>query len=230
MSDKLLSAFGQDILGCLFSREVLERKSDGRSKVLLPFGMFLLALAYNVIHATSLFYQVITLNVAVNSYSNALITLLMSNQFVEIKSAVFKKFEKENIFQMTCADTVERFQLFLILLIIAMRNVAELGGLNLGSSSFSSSPSLSNNSTSSSVKGSSILPKAFTVININAQVLTPFLIVLGSEIMVDWIKHAYITKFHNMKPNMYGRFLDVLAKDYYSHVSEICHRLKNSLG
>ena len=33
----------------------------------------------------ALFYQVITLNVAVNSYSNALLTLLMSNQFVEIQ-------------------------------------------------------------------------------------------------------------------------------------------------
>jgi hypothetical protein len=52
-----------------------------------------------------LFYQVITLNVAVNSYNNALLTLLISNQFVEIKGAVFKKFEKENLFQLTCSGT-----------------------------------------------------------------------------------------------------------------------------
>jgi Eukaryotic membrane protein family len=50
-----------------------------------------------------LFFQVVTLNVAVNSYSNALVSLLMSNQLVEIKGTVFKKFEKENLFQMTCA-------------------------------------------------------------------------------------------------------------------------------
>src|SRR5580700_9308053 len=50
-----------------------------------------------------LFFQVVTLNVAVNSYSNALLSLLMSNQFVEIKGTVFKKFEKENLFQMSCA-------------------------------------------------------------------------------------------------------------------------------
>jgi hypothetical protein len=178
--------------------------------------MFLLALIYNVVHATGLFYQVITLNVAVNSYSNALLTLLMSNQFVEIKSTVFKKFEKENLFQMTCADIVERFQLFLMLLIIAMRNIAELGGLSLASSSFSSGSS----STSGPFKGSGIMPKSFTVFpNINAQVLTPFLIVIGSEMVVDWVKHAYITKFHNIKPSMFGSFLDVLAKDYYSNVS-----------
>jgi hypothetical protein len=56
-----------------------------------------------VIHTSMLFFQVVTLNVAVNSYSNALLSLLMSNQFVEIKGTVFKKFEKENLFQMACA-------------------------------------------------------------------------------------------------------------------------------
>jgi hypothetical protein len=56
-----------------------------------------------VAHTLVLFYQLVTLNVAINSYSNALLTLLMSNQFVEIKGAVFKKFEKENLFQMSCA-------------------------------------------------------------------------------------------------------------------------------
>ncbi|GME23633.1 Membrane proteinTapt1/CMV receptor [Neofusicoccum parvum] len=35
--------------------------------------------------------------------------------------------------------------------------------------------------------------------------------------LVDWLKHAYITKFNNTKPAVYGRFLDVLAKDYYSN-------------
>jgi hypothetical protein len=55
-----------------------------------------------------LFYQAITLNVAVNAHNNALLTLLVSNQFVEIKSAVFKKFEKENLFQLACSGIVGR--------------------------------------------------------------------------------------------------------------------------
>jgi hypothetical protein len=59
-----------------------------------------------VAHALVLFYQLVTLNVAINSYSNALLTLLLSNQFVEIKGSVFKKFEKENLFQLTCAGTL----------------------------------------------------------------------------------------------------------------------------
>lgn len=51
-------------------------------------------------------YQLLALNVAVNSYDHALLTLLVSNQFVEIKGSVFKKFEKDNLFQITCAGTI----------------------------------------------------------------------------------------------------------------------------
>jgi hypothetical protein len=43
------------------------------------------------------------INVAINSYNNALLTLLMSNQFAEVKSSVFKKFESGNLFQLSCA-------------------------------------------------------------------------------------------------------------------------------
>lgn len=236
VGDRLLSAIGQDVLECLFSREALERNPDGHSKILRPFWLFLLALAYTVVHATALFSQVITLNVAVNSYSNALITLLMSNQFVEIKSTVFKKFEKENLFQLTCADVVERFQLWLMLLIIASRNIVETGGLGFGSSGLSSSSfSFSATATGASNpvnqpprSAASILPRSFTLLpNIVSSltayapgighVLGPFLVVLGSEMLVDWLKHSYICKFNNTRPAIYGRFLDVLAKDYYSN-------------
>ena len=54
-------------------------------------------------HALVMVYQMLCLNVAINSYDNALLSLLMSNQFVEIKGSVFKKFEKDNLFQITCA-------------------------------------------------------------------------------------------------------------------------------
>ncbi|KAJ5168648.1 uncharacterized protein N7482_004242 [Penicillium canariense] len=238
--DRLLAAIGQDVLECLFSREALERRPDGRSKILRPFGLFLAALVYTVAHATSLFSQVMTLNVAVNSYSNALMTLLLSNQFVEIKSTVFRKFEKENLFQLTCADVVERFQLWLMLTIIASRNIVEtgafsfIGDLGLGSG-FSGQSSTITNSTPLSTPprtASSILPQSFTffpssllssVSSVNSflptlgQVLGPFLVVLGSEMLVDWLKHAYINKFNNYRPALYGRYLDVLAKDYYTN-------------
>ena len=228
--DRLFSALGQDIMECLFSQDTLERKANGRSKLLQPLWMFGLALVYTVVHATALFYQVITLNVAVNSYSNALLTLLLSNQFVEIKGTVFKKFEKENLFQLTCADVVERFQLWLMLLIIALRNIVEVGGLsmNTGGRIFSgpASSSSSNsaippgpNATTPVTSTFGIIPNAFTTLPslFPFQVLTPFLLVLGSEMLVDWLKHAYITKFNATSPQIYARFLDILSKDYYTH-------------
>ncbi|KAL2870446.1 TAPT1 family protein [Aspergillus lucknowensis] len=238
VSDRLFAAVGQDVLECLFSREALERRPDGRSKIFRPFGLFLLALAYTVIHSTALFYQVMTLNVAVNSYSNALITLLLSNQFVEIKSTVFKKFEKENLFQLTCADVVERFQLWLMLTIIASRNMVETGAFQLGTSLISTGATSVVSATNSTPlmtpprSSTSILPQAFTMVPSSLiasfshvhsflpalmQVLGPFLMVLGSEMFVDWLKHAYINKFNNTRPAIYGRFLDTIAKDYYTN-------------
>ncbi|OLN87110.1 Endoplasmic reticulum membrane protein 65 [Colletotrichum chlorophyti] len=217
VGDRLLSALGQDIFECLFSSETLSRNSSGRSKVLLPLGMFFLALIYNVIHSVALYYQVITLNVAVNSYSNALLTLMISNQFVEIKSTVFKRFEKDNLFQLTCADIVERFQLWIMLLIIGMRNIVEVGGLSMPGAG---SEGGDVGGGAMPLHSPSILPFSFTVLPSwvwSGEVLSPFLIVLGSEMLVDTIKHAYVNKFNNIKPTFYSRILDILCKDYYTN-------------
>ncbi|KAK9440585.1 DUF747 domain-containing protein [Metarhizium brunneum] len=218
VGDRLLSALGQDILECLFSNETLSRNPSGRSKILLPLGMFILALVYNCLHSVALYYQVITLNVAVNSYSNALLTLLLSNQFVEIKSTVFKRFEKDNLFQLTCADIVERFHLWIMLLIIGMRNIVEVGAFSVPGAGFDSTHE--DGSSAVPLHPPSILPHSFTVLPSwlrSGEALSPFLIVVGSEMLVDTIKHAYVTKFNNIKPNFYGRTLDILCKDYYTN-------------
>ncbi|KAG7101527.1 Endoplasmic reticulum membrane protein 65 like [Verticillium longisporum] len=217
VGDRLLSALGQDIFECLLSTEALSRNKSGRSKLLLPFGLFLLALVYNCIHSVALYYQVITLNVAVNSYSNALLTLLLSNQFVEVKSTVFKRFEKDNLFQLTCADITERFQLWLMLFIIGMRNVVEVGGLSIPGAGLSGDLKVSSTKPQHSPF---ILPHSFTVLPSwlwSGEVLSPFLIVIGSEILVDTIKHAYINKFNKIRPTFYSRILDILCKDYYTN-------------
>jgi hypothetical protein len=82
---------------------------------------FIVAVAYVVSHALVLFVQVVCLNVAINGRNNALLTLLVSNNFVELKGSVFKRFEAENLFQVSCADTVERFQLLLFLVLISLQ-------------------------------------------------------------------------------------------------------------
>ena len=81
----------------------LSRKKHAKPPTLAPFTHLIVSLFYVFAHSMCLFYQVMTLNVAINSYNNALLTLLVSNQFVEIKGSVFKKFEKENLFQLSCS-------------------------------------------------------------------------------------------------------------------------------
>ena len=59
-----------------------------------------------VIHTVVLLFQTVTLNVAVNSHSKALLTIMVSNNFVELKGSVFKKFERSNLFQMSCSGEI----------------------------------------------------------------------------------------------------------------------------
>lgn len=182
-------------------------------------------------------YQTISLNVAVNSFDYALLTLLVSNQFVEIKGSVFKKFEKDNLFQITCAggclgmmhaacphltttDIVERFTLFLMLLVVAFRNLIELSG-----SSFNLGEGLAlpksfgwfrgNNALWTISYVRTALPPP-TGVSQGLHPSQPVLSVMTSEMIVDWLKHAFITKFNHIRPSVYERYTDVLCRDLAS--------------
>ncbi|KAG6337091.1 hypothetical protein ID866_2002 [Astraeus odoratus] len=204
IADKLCASIGQDILDCMFSRstlEVISRRTPMTSHILRPFVYFILATLYVTCHTLVMVYQLLSLNVAVNSYDHALLTLLMSNQFVEIKGCVFKKFEKDNLFQITCADIVERFTLSLMLLVVAFRNLIELSGSEFDFS------------------GGFVMPKSFGWFRGNNVLWTisyPVLTVLASEMLVDWLKHAFITKFNHIRPSVYERYMDVLCRDLAS--------------
>ena len=52
-------------------------------------------------------------------------------KFVELKGSVFKKFEKNNLFQMSCSDVRERFHFLVLLAIVCVRNLTEFSW-NLG--------------------------------------------------------------------------------------------------
>lgn len=63
------------------------------------------------------------MNVALNSQHNALMVLLVSNNFVELKSHIFKKFPKDQLFQIACKDIQDRFEIFYYGFVIAIQNV-----------------------------------------------------------------------------------------------------------
>ncbi|WVR04077.1 hypothetical protein IAU60_001076 [Kwoniella sp. DSM 27419] len=196
IGDRLCCAFGQDLLDTLFARETLaptvRKRGKGRKRQQArPAFFFALSLGYVLTHAVIFFYMLVSLNVAINSYDYTLLSLLISNQFVEIKGSVFKKFEKENLFQIMCADIVERFQLSLMLSVIALRNMIEMSGSDIA-----------------------FLPKSFIRgKSLVDSILSPVLFVIVSEMIVDWLKHAFITKFNHVRASVYERFTDVLAKD-----------------
>ncbi|RLV83253.1 Endoplasmic reticulum membrane protein 65 [Meyerozyma sp. JA9] len=188
VADKLLSSIGHDLLTILHGLTFSSRLTSGA-----PIALFFtLSVIYLSLHSYVLIYQAVSLNVAANSYSNALLTLLLSNQFAELKSSVFKKFDREGLFQVTMADLTERFQLSLMLGIIAIRNLLQLNGKSIG-----------------------LIPNSWKSWNtwIGA-IFGPSTVVIGSEILVDWLKHCYISKFNKVRPRVYNNFLYVLSLDF----------------
>jgi len=117
--DRLCCAFGHDILDSLFDGVASSPKAP-------RWIHFVVAAVYCYIHALILVSLSTTLQVAILSHSSSLLTLLLSNQFVEIKGSVFKRYETENLFQLSCSDVVERVQLAIFLIGVGWRNWAEL--------------------------------------------------------------------------------------------------------
>ncbi|KAH8913392.1 hypothetical protein BT69DRAFT_213316 [Atractiella rhizophila] len=107
IADRLFCSFGLDLLDSLasFFPSSSSKGTKERQPIFRPTFFFLLSQIYVFTHTLILLYLLVSLNVSINSYSNALLTLLLSNQFVEIKGAVFKKFETENLFQLSCAGS-----------------------------------------------------------------------------------------------------------------------------
>ncbi|KAK6493828.1 transmembrane anterior posterior transformation protein 1-like protein isoform X1 [Huso huso] len=180
VADRLFSSFGQDILDALYWTAT-EPKEKRRAHIgVIPH--FFMAVLYVFLHAILIMVQATTLNVAFNSHNKSLLTIMMSNNFVEIKGSVFKKFEKNNLFQMSNSDIKERFTSYVLLLIVCLRNMEQ----------FSWNPD-------------------------HLWVLFPDVcMVIASEIAVDVVKHAFITKFNDITADVYSEYRASLAFDLVS--------------
>ncbi|XP_056411165.1 transmembrane anterior posterior transformation protein 1 homolog [Hyla sarda] len=180
VADRLFSSFGQDILDALYwtATEPKERKRAHLG--VIPH--FFMGVLYVFLHAILILVQATTLNVAFNSHNKSLLTIMMSNNFVEIKGSVFKKFEKNNLFQMSNSDIKERFTNYVLLLIVCLRNMEQ----------FSWNPD-------------------------HLWVLFPDVcMVIASEIAVDVVKHAFITKFNDITADVYSEYRASLAFELVS--------------
>ena len=172
--DKLLTALGQDIFDSLHwstQNRPFERK------LRIVFNTIGASL-YAVLHGALTFARLVSLNVAINSKGSALLTLLISNNFIELKSSVFKRFQAENLFQISCADIVERFVMVLFLILIGTEGLRRNYDFE--------------------------------------HYLHSVAVILCCEVGVDWIKHAFITKFNHMDLEVYAQFKAVLRHDLTS--------------
>lgn len=140
---------------------------------------YLFVLVYVCVHASLLLIWVVTLNVAINTQNNALLTLLVSNNFVELKGAVFKNYKVQNLFQISCADAVERFQLTLFLGVMLVYAEGD------------------------------------------RQLVLTWALIFSCEVIVDWIKHAFVTKFNRIPYRAYQQFSMVICHD-------VVHAKRNS--
>mmetsp|Transcript_17821 Transcript_17821/g.32881 ORF Transcript_17821/g.32881 Transcript_17821/m.32881 type:complete len:707 (+) Transcript_17821:199-2319(+) len=166
--DRLMCSFGQDILDSLFYITKTSPRAYGRIGVRLVLGS-----VYAALHALLYFVRIVTLNVAINSTSNALLTILVSNNFVELKGNVFKRFAEQNLFQITCSDIVERFELAVFLVLTALQHTESWWDFMLGSAAY----------------------------------------IGACELLVDWVKHAFITKFNRIPYSAYADETEVLCRD-----------------
>lgn len=181
--DKLLSTLGCDVLDALFwtATEPVNKQDKGRQRFKV-FYYLLAAVCYVIVHGLLVLSQATTLNVALNSKNKALLTIMMSNNFVELKGMVFKKFEKNNLFHMSCSDVRERHH-FLVLLIIVMLQTLKQYNWN---------------------------EEQFYVL------LPDCISILIAEMVVDWFKHAFVTRFNEISCEVYKDYTVTLAYDLVS--------------
>ncbi|XP_015111749.1 protein TAPT1 homolog [Diachasma alloeum] len=181
VGDRLFSAFGQDTIDALLwtATEPRSRSQSRHRQHLGTFPHLLFALTYVLLHSILVLFQATTLNVAINSSNKALLTIMMSNNFVELKGSVFKKFDKNNLFQLACADVRERFHLTMLLLAVSLQTMKEYAW------------------------------KADRL----AVLLPDCILLIVAEILVDWVKHAFITRFNELRSTVYRDYTVSLAYD-----------------
>ncbi|KAK7252186.1 hypothetical protein RIF29_35967 [Crotalaria pallida] len=147
---------------------------------LSDFGCFLImACGVTLLHQT---VQAITLSTCIVAHNNALPALLVSNNFAEIKSFVFKKYNKDNVHSLVYFDSIERFHTSTFILFYLAQNILEAEGTWF---------------------------QSFLIVFCVVQNI--FMVYL-CEMAIDIIKHSFIAKFNNIKPSAFSEFLEDLCK------------------
>ncbi|XP_027332730.1 protein POLLEN DEFECTIVE IN GUIDANCE 1-like isoform X2 [Abrus precatorius] len=129
--DKLCQSFNGDVLQTLFlSAEGLAScpPESMRFWIWRFVSDQALAVAASIAHSFILLAQAITLSTCIVAHNNALLALLVSNNFAEIKSNVFKRYSRDNVHSLVYFDSVERFHISAFILFVLAQNILEAEG------------------------------------------------------------------------------------------------------
>lgn len=115
--ERLLRSMGLDFIDALMI--------SLRSSVREFLCRYLVVLLYCFIHSSMHFIRLLLFNVAINSsHDNIVFLLVVTNNFGEIKSTCFKKFEAKGLFVIVASDIVERSYLCVDVIIVLTRMMA----------------------------------------------------------------------------------------------------------
>ncbi|CAD2109534.1 hypothetical protein YYG_02411 [Plasmodium vinckei petteri] len=90
--------------------------------ILIKFILqYIFVLAYILTHAFAHLIRFLSLNIAINSSESTMFLILVMSNFTEIKSTVFKKFNKISLFTIVASDAVERFYLFIDAFLVLLK-------------------------------------------------------------------------------------------------------------
>ncbi|RZC17244.1 Protein POLLEN DEFECTIVE IN GUIDANCE 1 isoform D [Glycine soja] len=131
--DKLCQSFNGDVLQTLFlSAEGLANCPPESMRFWIwrfISDQALAVAASNILHLCfSSGSLAITLSTCIVAHNNALFALLVSNNFAEIKSNVFKRYSKDNVHSLVYFDSVERFHISSFILFVLAQNILEAEG------------------------------------------------------------------------------------------------------
>ncbi|CAL6348288.1 unnamed protein product [Bathycoccus prasinos] len=188
--DKLCCSFNGNVLDALTHSvdkivDTAQHKFSRRRDVfvcgLQLFVDVILSTFATASHTFVLLLHAVTLSVAMNSHTNAMLLVLISNNFSEMKGHVFKKQDEAKLFGVTRLDIIERVHLTVCLLFVAAQRIIAAGSISGG------------------------LTKKFA---------TDCLLVLGSEVFVDIVKHSFMAKFNSLRPATYRQYFRQFCREH----------------
>ncbi|KAK2964128.1 putative Eukaryotic membrane protein family protein [Blattamonas nauphoetae] len=146
-----------------------------------------LCLCCFILHSFVSMTHLVTMLVAFHSSSTTLTSLIISSQFSEIKSNLFKRQKEDSLFQVVAGDSVELFTLFFHIALIFISTFLESTPIP---------PSLFGPSFLSTLS-------SLVVTLLSSPILANAVFFLVSETAVDMLKHSFITKLNNIPSSVY---------------------------